>query len=128
MIRQVHPSDLPHKALGGACREASASPDSRLAPDGGLEIGISSRHGNETQQVDRERDGLLHEVAVSDYPFLNRLLTRIIRGARCQCAFRLNSRTLANRTVSLPKRGDLGKLVTAFNHRTSCEESSRPHE
>ena len=57
MIRQVHPSDLPHKALGGACREASASPDSRLAPDGGLEIGTSSRHGNETQQVDRERGG-----------------------------------------------------------------------
>ena len=55
-------------------------------------------------------------------------LARIIRGTRCQRAFRLNSRTLENRTASLPKRGDLGMLVTTFDHHTSRNESSSPHE
>ena len=56
------------------------------------------------------------------------VLAQIIRGARCQRAFGLNSCTLANRTASSHKRGDLGRLVANSNHRTSCDESSRPHE
>ena len=59
---------------------------------------------------------------------LHAALAGIIHGARFQRAVRLNSRTLANRTASLPKRGVLWGLVATFNHRMSCDESSRSHE